>query len=229
MVICRLIQPLFARFECMKVEYDDILAKFKNPLILFNSAYRSYDSSYIESLRKWFEEETGTTSLYFPLRNESFGLRIRDEEFRRFYKEKVLANERIFHNPNFRRTFCKDWIVATEDDGQLNFYIVKQMIKSQNTIHSKTNYVLFFNNIVNLITFYYSLSVIETLILLVKAISAQVYRREVRLWKKVRAFMQRRPFWRLKRNSVHSLRTPEPQLSEFRERKFFQFIQSTSN
>lgn len=212
------LSQLFLRFECMKVEYEDILAKFKNPLLLFNDKYRLYDSTYIELLRNWFEDATGTTTFYLPLRNESFDLIIRDEEFRRFYKEKILTNERIFHNPNFRRTFCKDFIVATEDDHQLNFFFVKQMIKSRNTILNKTNYVNIFNNIVNLITFYYSLSVIETLILLVKAISAQVYRREMNLRKNVRAFLQNRPIWllRRKRNSVHSLRSLNSSLTNFK-------------
>ena len=190
----------------MRVEHDDILAKFRNPLILFNSKYRLGDSTYIESLRKWFEEATGTTTLYLPLRNKSFDLVIRDDEFRRFYEEKVLPNERIFYNPNFKRTFCKDFIVATEDD-RLNFYIMKQMIKSSNQILSKTNYVLFFNNIVNLLVFWYGLSVIETLILTVKAISVQVYRREMNLMKRVRGFVQNRLAWcrRRRANSVHSL------------------------
>ena len=193
------------RLECMKVHYNDMLAKFKRPLILFNSKYQLSDSTYIESMRKWFEEATGFSTLYLPLRNESFGLTIRDDEFRRFYAEKILPNERIFHNPNFRRTFCKDFIVATEDDKQLNFYIVKQMIKSLNLILNRTNYVLFFNNIVNLLTFWYGLSVIETLILAVKATSAQVYRREINLMKKLRRLLPSRPIWRQNRNSVHNL------------------------
>lgn len=190
----------------MRVDHDDILAKFRNPLILFNSKYRLGDSTYIKSLRKWFEEATGTTTLYLPLRNESFDLVIRDDEFRRFYEENILPNERIFYNPNFKRTFCKDFIVATESD-KLNFYIVKQMIRTSNRILNKTNYVLFFNNVVNLLVLWYQLSVIETLILMVKAISAQVYRREMNLMKRVRQLIQNKSIWfRTRRaNSVHSL------------------------
>lgn len=151
------------KFECMRMIYIDILSKFKNPLILLTNKYSTQDAIYIFSLREWFEKATNLTTVYLPLRKNSFNLVINDDKFRDYYRTEIAPYEHYFHNVNHERVICKDFIVRTKNpNNRLAFFISKGMIRTLSKSESKVSYVSFFNSILNLLAFYYGLSVIAT-------------------------------------------------------------------
>ena len=106
-----------------------------------------------------------------------------------------------------------EFIVLSEEKKQLTFYISKNLIKSQNIIENKISYVLFFNNLVNLLAFWYGLSLSTSVKMIINHLTSYIQRKKVILCKKIKLFLNlfKKPTWLTwSRNyRIHSLNSLE--------------------
>lgn len=149
-------------FDRSKLFFHDLYQSFKNPLHWFVKADRIRDPLYLIELKKNFESSKNSTTLHLPLKKESFNLKIRNDLFDQYVEEEVNPKERFVVDYNFEGFILRDYISDTfSKNYSLSFS--KRIYSNFLKIESSYNYVTFFLNLLNLITFWFDLSLIECL------------------------------------------------------------------
>ena len=154
-------QSYLIYFERVAISSKDIFQSFKNPLHWIITGHKVLDPTYLKFLKSEFEKQKNYTTVWLPLHNESFDLKIRNDLFEQFVDE-ISWSERYVVDRNFDLTFYREHMsVLPPREYGLKFS--KRIFPICHKIVSYYNYVTFFTNVLNLISFWCGLNILEFL------------------------------------------------------------------
>lgn len=151
----------------ISLAYNDIIEGLKNPYLFWRKVkYRELES-FIPFVKREFIIHANQTTRWLPLTKNIFKYNVNDELFAKFYKEKFEAEWLQYFSSNFKMHYIKDNILIDKSFRQsYNLKFNTEHLLSINEIEREEDFLSFLVSVINIISFWFALSIFRILYLI---------------------------------------------------------------